>query len=145
VEHGTGPTLAHARHRLGKTYWDLGRLKHAAAELTEALNLVRTYGVAITESEILIDLGAVHRDSGHLDKATALVNEGLTLAVTTNERYQHARALDGLASIHDRAGRATEAEDLWRRAYALFAELGTPEAIRIRARLRSSRSAEVRT
>ena len=145
VEHGTGPTLAHARHRLGKTYWDMGRLKHAAAELTEALNLVRTYGVAITESEILIDLGAVHRDSGHLDKATTLVNEGLTLAVTTNERYQHARALDGLASIHDHAGRATEAEDLWRRAYALFAELGTPEAIRIRARLRSSRSAEVRT
>jgi tetratricopeptide (TPR) repeat protein len=134
--HGSRPTLVHALHRLGKTYDDLGRLDDAVERLTEALELVRKVGVAITESVVLIDLGVAYRNTGDLDRALALIDEGLVLALSTKERYQQARALDALASVHDRAGRADLAQDYWQRAHALFTELGTPEADRIRPRLR---------
>jgi tetratricopeptide (TPR) repeat protein len=143
--HGTAPTHANALHRLGKTYWATGRLGDALTNLTAALDVVRKVGVEITESEILIDLGAVHRDAGNLDTALNLIDEGMTLAVTTKERYQQARALDTLASVHDRAGRTSQSQDHWQRAYALFTELGTPEATRIRPRLQSANAAERRS
>jgi tetratricopeptide (TPR) repeat protein len=93
---------------------------------------------------VLIDLGAVYRNTGDLDTALALINEGMTLALSTKERYQQARALDALASVHDRAGRVDLAQDYWQRAGALFTELGTPEADRIRQRLLPAGAAEYR-
>jgi DNA-binding SARP family transcriptional activator/tetratricopeptide (TPR) repeat protein/DNA-binding XRE family transcriptional regulator len=141
-EHGPVPNEAAARHRLGRTYWALGRLDDALDQLTEALGLARTAG-GFTESEVLIDLGVVHRDAGRLEAALDMVGEAMTLAVTTKERYQQARALDALAGVHDRAGHPDLAEAHWRRAYDLFAELGTPEADRIRPRLRSDVTAGV--
>jgi DNA-binding SARP family transcriptional activator len=140
AEHSTVPTYANALHRLGKTYWALGRLDDARTNLTEALELVRRVAVEITEAEILIDLGAIQRDAGNLDTALALVNEGMTVAITSKERYQQARALDALASVHDRAGRTKEARDHWQRAHTMFTELGTPEAVRIKAKLAEDKS-----
>lgn len=137
-EHGLRPAEGHARHGLGQTYLALGRLDDALDCLTDALQTVRTVGGPLAEAEVLTDLAAVHRERGDLPSAHRLLRVGLALAVETGERYQEARALDGLAQVHDRAGRATEAGDHWRRAAAIFAELGTPEAAQIRARLERS-------
>ncbi|MEU0509556.1 MULTISPECIES: BTAD domain-containing putative transcriptional regulator [Amycolatopsis] len=130
--HGLEPRIAYARHRLGNTYRQTGRFDDALGNLNEALRIVRTVSGPATESEVLIDFGGVHRDIGDLLTAADLVEAGLRAAINRGERYQQARALNELAELHRCAARAGLAQDYWRRAYALFDELGTPEAAELR-------------
>ncbi|HVV12746.1 tetratricopeptide repeat protein [Amycolatopsis sp.] len=126
------PKIAYARHRLGNVYRILGRYDDALAHLTEALRIARTVSGPATESELLIDLGVANRDIGGLSAAYELLDQGLRLAINRGERYQQARALNELAELHRCAARAELAQDHWLRAQALFEELETPEAGRIR-------------
>jgi DNA-binding SARP family transcriptional activator len=129
---GLVPMVAYVRHRLGNVYRELGRSDDALANLGEALRIARTVSGPATESEVLIDLGGAHRDIGDLATAYDLIDQGLRMAISRSERYQQARAFDELAELHRCAARAELAQDNWRRAQALFEELGTPEARRIR-------------
>jgi DNA-binding SARP family transcriptional activator/Tfp pilus assembly protein PilF/DNA-binding XRE family transcriptional regulator len=135
IDGGLRPAEGYARHSLGKTYRDQDRLTEAVACLTEAAEIVRTVGGPLAEYEVLIDLAAAHRAAGDLDTAHGLLGTGLAQAAEARDQYQEARALDGLARVHHCAGRADAARDHWQRAYALFTELGTPEADQVRARL----------
>lgn len=130
--HGLVPRVAYARHRLGNIYRQTGRFDDALSNLNEALCLVRAVSGPATESEVLVDFGGVHRDIGDLLTAADLAEAGLRAAINRGERYQQARALNELAELHRCAARAALAQDYWRRAYALFAELGTPEAAELR-------------
>ncbi|NYI93406.1 DNA-binding SARP family transcriptional activator/Tfp pilus assembly protein PilF [Amycolatopsis endophytica] len=130
--HGLPPRIAYARHRLGNTYRETGRFDDALTNLNESLRIVRAVSGPATESEVLIDFGAVHRDIGDLLTAADLVEAGLRVAINRGERYQQARALNELAELHRCAARAGLAQDYWRRAFALFDELGTPEAAELR-------------
>ncbi|WP_246127684.1 BTAD domain-containing putative transcriptional regulator [Amycolatopsis rhizosphaerae] len=132
LRHGHLPRTARPLLALGVLFRELGRFDDAVANLGEALRIVRTVGGTVGESEVLIELGATHRDIGNLATAQTLLDEGLRLAVDRSERYQEARALYELAESHRCAARAELAEGHWRRAYALFQELGTPEADQVR-------------
>jgi len=126
--HGLEPRIAYVRHRLGNAFRETSRFDDALTNLNEALRIVRTISGPATESEVLIDFGAVHRDIGDLLTAADLVEAGLRVAINRGERYQQARALNELAELHRCAARAGLAQDYWRRAFALFDKLGTPEA-----------------
>ncbi|KAA9166896.1 tetratricopeptide repeat protein [Amycolatopsis acidicola] len=132
TQHDLAPKIAYARHRLGNVYRVLGRFDDALAHLSEALRIVRTVSGPETESELVIDLGVANRDIGGLSAAYDLLDQGLRLAINRGERYQRARALNELAELHRSAARAELAQNHWRRAQALFEELETPEAGRIR-------------
>ncbi|MGP4016896.1 BTAD domain-containing putative transcriptional regulator [Saccharopolyspora sp. 5N708] len=132
VEHGLEPRVAYARHRLGKTYRELGRYDDAMTNLHAALQIVRQVSGPAAESEVLISFGAAHRDIGDLTTAAELIDQGQRLAIDRSERYPQALALHELAELHRCAGRAQLAQDYWRRAHAVFAELGTPEAAELR-------------
>ncbi|MCI2421200.1 tetratricopeptide repeat protein [Saccharopolyspora sp. K220] len=132
VEHGLEPKVAYARHRLGKTYRELGRYDDAMTNLHAALQIVRQVSGPAAESEVLISFGAAHRDIGDLTTAGKLIDQGQRLAIDRSERYQQALAVHELAELHRCAGRAQLAQDYWRRAHDIFAELGTPEAVELR-------------
>jgi DNA-binding SARP family transcriptional activator/tetratricopeptide (TPR) repeat protein len=132
VEHDMAPKVAYAQHRLGKTYRELGRYDEAMTNLHAALQIVRKVSGPAAESEVLINFGAVHRDIGDLATAGELIDQGLRLATDRSERYQQALALHELAELHRCADRTKLAQDYGRRAHAVFADLGTPEADELR-------------
>ena len=139
--HGLAPRVAAARHRLGNTYRETGRIDDALRNLNDValFRQSATPGRGTLSKkchspagEVLIDLGGLHRDLGDMLTAGDLVERGLRAAIDRGERYQQARALNELAELHRCAARAGLAQDYWRRAHALFHELGTPEAAGLR-------------
>lgn len=123
-DHGLQPRVAYAQHRLGNVHRELAKVGEALANLTEALRIVRTVGGLLSESEVLLDLGVTYRDIGDLTTAYDLFDQGLRLAIKQGERLLEARGLSELAELHRAASRADLAQDHWRRARDLFAELG---------------------
>ncbi|MEU6643969.1 BTAD domain-containing putative transcriptional regulator [Saccharomonospora sp. NPDC046836] len=123
------PVEVYARHRLGCVYRSLGRLDQALAHLEAARRLVETVrAVAITETEVLIDLGIAHRDAGNLDGAAEFLQQAITLATARKERYLEARAHNGLGDVHQRRRETEAAQEQWHRAGDLLRQLGTVEA-----------------
>lgn len=133
TSNGLSPREAHVRHRLADVLRSQGCLVEALDNLTEALRIVRAVGGDTSESDVLIDLGATYREIGNMPTAYTLLDEAIRSAIKRKERYQEARGLNELAELHRCTSRAELARDNWRRAHALFAELGTPQARELQA------------
>ncbi len=117
---------AEVRGNLATDQRQMGRYAEAVDEYQRALVLIREVGDRGTESEIRNDLGVALRATHGPADALGQHRRALALAEETSNRYERARAHEGIA-------RATPAGDpehdrQLRRALALYAELGVPEA-----------------
>lgn len=96
---------------------------------------------------LLIDahnsLGTTLRHLGRGAEARAQHESARALALDAGDPVEHARALAGKAETRCDDGDVAAARQLWEQALRLLAELGTPAADRIRARLEETRRDEL--
>jgi tetratricopeptide (TPR) repeat protein/transcriptional regulator with XRE-family HTH domain len=114
-----------------------GRPAEAAQEYLQAIDLSRKTGDRAGEAEALNGLGEVLLAVDDLRGARARHAAALVLATQIDDKYEQARAHDGLGRSLGASDRDA-ADDHWRRALALFSDLGTPEASQVRVRLASA-------
>jgi tetratricopeptide (TPR) repeat protein/transcriptional regulator with XRE-family HTH domain len=112
-----------------------GRYQDAVGHLDQALALCRQTGDVSTQATVLNTLGKVLLAVGRIADARGRHASALSAATKANERYELARAHDGLAAACHAAGEQRKAGQHWKAALALYAELGAPEAEKVRARL----------
>jgi tetratricopeptide (TPR) repeat protein/DNA-binding SARP family transcriptional activator len=128
---GEGYALAN----LGVVNRQQGRYEQAADDLRRALTVFRETGNRDGEAEALNGVGETLHATGQSEQARAQHAAALTLAVETGDRYQQARAHTGLAQAHHAAGEPGLARQHWQHAWALYSDLGVPEADDVRAHL----------
>lgn len=120
---------------LGQLFTVEGRLGDAAGQLREGLVLCRRTGDRVGEAMLLNYAGQLHNRRG-ADRAAARCHAlARSIAADTGSRGVEALAFDGLGAAAHAAGQRAQAHGYWRRALAIFTELGAPEAAAISARL----------
>jgi DNA-binding SARP family transcriptional activator/tetratricopeptide (TPR) repeat protein len=87
------------------------------------------------EAEALNSLGEAYLATSQPVDARTAHTRALHLATQTGDNYEQARAHVGLAHSYQAADDPAQAIDHWRKALALYDDLGTPEAGQIRAHL----------
>lgn len=130
--------------RIGEVYRHLGRHQEAIRMLEEALTTAERIDAPQAQTRILNTLGHALREAGRVDEARSRHEQALDLAGRITDRLEQARALAGLAEVLEtlEAGCA-EAEEHWRAALAIYTDLGTLAADRIRRRLAEAREPAV--
>ncbi|ONK11093.1 tetratricopeptide repeat protein [Streptomyces sp. MP131-18] len=131
---------------LGSILRQDGRPAQALNHLRQALTIARGIGHHVAEVALLNELGATLRalpGDGRWARAARYYREAAARAGELGDRYEGARAHEGLGHCRSAAGDAPGARAAWRRAHALFAELGTPEAEAVARRLASLDAADV--
>ncbi|MFV2013471.1 MULTISPECIES: BTAD domain-containing putative transcriptional regulator [unclassified Micromonospora] len=120
---------------LGQLFTVEGRLGDAAGQLREGLVLCRRTGDRVGEAMLLNYAGQLHNRRG-ADRAAARCHAlARSIAADTGSRGVEALAFDGLGAAAHAAGQRAQAHGYWRRALAIFTELGAPEAAAISVRL----------
>jgi tetratricopeptide (TPR) repeat protein/transcriptional regulator with XRE-family HTH domain len=132
---GNRPALAAALANLGEAELHQGRYQRAADHCQESLLLAREMGDRPTEARVLNHLGMISLAIGRPWDAHAQCAAAHDLATQIGQLYEMARAHDGLGQAAHALGNRAQARWHWRKALALHAEMGTPEADEIRARL----------
>ena len=120
---------------IGTVHQRLRQYSEALDYLHRALAISRETGDRGLETETLSTLGETLHDMRETRSALARFRAALGLASQADDRFEQARALDGIARVLATAGRHGQAREHWQRALAIFAELGVPEAGRVRASL----------
>jgi tetratricopeptide (TPR) repeat protein len=120
---------------LGELNLRTGSYQQARDDLWQALAICRETGDLPGQAEVLDLLGAVFLATGQLADARAQHAGALVLAIQLGDPYQQARAHRGLGYVEEASGDDVQASRHWHEALVRFAELETPEADQIRARL----------
>ncbi|MFV2088403.1 BTAD domain-containing putative transcriptional regulator [Micromonospora sp. LOL_021] len=120
---------------LGQLFTVEGRLGEAAGRLREGLVLCRRTGDRVGEAMLLNYAGQLHNRRGAHRAAARCHARARSIAADTGSRGVEALAFDGLGAAAHAAGQRAQAHGYWRRALAIFTELGAPEAAAISARL----------
>jgi tetratricopeptide (TPR) repeat protein/transcriptional regulator with XRE-family HTH domain len=126
--------------RIGDLRRHQGRTDAAAAHLREALAICRELGDHSNEAVALNRLGEVHLAEGRAGDARDQLAAALGLATENGDIPEQARARESLGNACHALGDTSQADRHWREALALYADLGGPEAARVRARLDGMRS-----
>jgi DNA-binding SARP family transcriptional activator/Tfp pilus assembly protein PilF len=121
--------------RMGDVCLGLGRPRDATGHLSEALVLFQQLGDPSGEADVLNSLGEVLMGTGQIDDARARHTAALDLARPVDDKFQQARAYNGLGQASCAKGDTKRARGHWLEAFTIFAELGVPEASRVRSRL----------
>jgi DNA-binding SARP family transcriptional activator/tetratricopeptide (TPR) repeat protein len=121
-----------------------GSYQQAAERHRQALAMFREIGDRSGEAQARNGLGGVFLATGHSDQARGEHAGALALARRIGDKYEQAHAHDGLGRAHDAIGDRRTADRHWRRAFALYTELGTSEAALVHDRL-GSRGQQPRT
>lgn len=127
---GEAWALAH----LGAAHLGLGRDTLAIEYHQQARTVAGQTNDLFGEAEALNGLGEAYLATGQTAEARIAHTCALGLARQTGDRYEQARAQAGLAQTHQ-ADDPERALDHWQEAFALYDDLGTPEAAQIRTRL----------
>jgi tetratricopeptide (TPR) repeat protein len=109
----------------------------ATASLIQALDLYRDVGDRHGEIEALNDLGELMPDSISISEARHYHELALTAAQTINAQLEQARALEGLGRCDLRAGYTEQGAKHLKQALVIYWEIGSPNATRVQAILRS--------
>lgn len=128
---------ARTLYNLGAVYARLGRYEAALEHHRRSLALRREIGDQAGEVACLTDIGLTLWAAGRPAAARPVLAEALAAAAAEGDHYDQARAHDGLAHIHLAGADPGQARHHWRRALAIFTELGVPEADQVRQRLAS--------
>ncbi len=129
--YGEGGTL----NNLGDLYRDLRQVAKAIDCYQRALMIHREVEDRRGEGVALANLGETYRCLGRFDEAIDHCHQALMIHREVGARHGEARTLDylGLAVQHTEGAEAARVS--WREAFAIFTELGAPEADEVRARL----------
>jgi DNA-binding SARP family transcriptional activator/tetratricopeptide (TPR) repeat protein len=112
-----------------------GRYQQAADYHQQALTLFRQVGDRSGEANTLNGLGELFLAVGRPDDSRTHHTMALGEARDIGDRYEQARAYDGLAQARQAEGDDDEAGRYWQLALAIYAQLGTPEADQVRAKM----------
>lgn len=118
---------------LSTVHTHLGAHPKAAAHARDALALARKAGFRVREGQALTALAEVCLGRGDIDEAADHATHAIRLHRETGHRLGEARALMVLGHALLRRGGPGVAVEHWREALTLFADIGTPEADRVRA------------
>jgi tetratricopeptide (TPR) repeat protein/transcriptional regulator with XRE-family HTH domain len=121
--------------RIGDLRRHQGRTEAAAAHLRAALAICRELGDHSNEAVALNRLGEVHLAEGRAADARDQLAAALGLVTENGDIPEQARARESLGNACHALGDTGQAGRHWREALALYADLGVPEAARVRARL----------
>jgi tetratricopeptide (TPR) repeat protein/transcriptional regulator with XRE-family HTH domain len=105
---------------------DLGHRDQAGAHLSQALDLARNHGYRLREGRALTIAAEIHLSQDDHQPAGRYAQRALDRHRQTGLRLFEARTLLVLGQLAQRAGDCGTARDHWRRADALFAEIGAP-------------------
>jgi tetratricopeptide (TPR) repeat protein/transcriptional regulator with XRE-family HTH domain len=133
-ETGNRIVEAVALTNLGTVRERQGRYQQAIGLHQDALALARETGREF-EAAVLNNLGQALLAGGEPGRARTQHASALDLAGQVGYKYEQGRAHDGLARASQARGDYGRAREQWRRALAIYLELGTPEADEVRARL----------
>ena len=131
IEHRHGEMIVMARYAAADV--QAGRPLHAIGLLEQALRSAKRLGTRPVEAQILNGLGEALLAGGRADRAPEHHTAALELAERMGDVNELARAHHGLARTHAALGHAGTAQRHAKSAYALYAELGVPEAEQVRA------------
>jgi tetratricopeptide (TPR) repeat protein len=120
---------------LGTLHVRLGRFDEATGYYQQALTMLRELGDRHVESWVLNGLGEAALAAGRAADALAHHTAAGAIAADIGIRSQQAGAHAGLGHAHLALGEVTRAREHLRKALTGYAELGLPEADRVRARL----------
>ncbi|MDI6105978.1 tetratricopeptide repeat protein [Actinoplanes sp. NEAU-A12] len=129
----TGQAWAH--DSLGTLQIRLGQPNQATEHYQRALALHRETGGRHGQTWALNGLGEVALAAGRPGDSLAHHRAAHIIAVDTADRHQQARALTGIGDAHHALGNPALARERYQQAFALYTDLGLPEADRIRAHL----------
>jgi tetratricopeptide (TPR) repeat protein len=129
---------ADALARIGDLCLRQGHPDEATRHLREALALYRALGSRAGEADALNGLGEVLLTTGQPDHAQTEFAAAVGVTAQTGDKYQQARAHHGLSQACHAGGDPAGARHHWQQALALFTELGTPEADKVRAEMATS-------
>lgn len=130
--------MADALNSLGQIDFKLGHPQAAIDLLQRSAAIAREIGNPEREAEALIALGEVLLATGQPETARDQYSTALGLVSGGHERYHEAQAHDGLGNVQHALGDVKLAGRHWRRAQAIYADLGVPEASETRAKLANS-------
>jgi DNA-binding SARP family transcriptional activator len=120
---------------LADAQYRLGRIETASDAAHRAVDCARTGGYRVEEGNALVVLAAVDLAADRVGQAIAHADQAIALHQETGHRLGEARARRELGCALDRRGDSAAATASWRRAYALFTAVGSPEAGELRALL----------
>ena len=72
---------------------------------------------------------------GRLTQAAACYQQALSLFTELGNRYNQAEVLDRLGDTHHAAGDQRRAQEVWRQALAIFDDLNSPYADKVRGKV----------
>jgi DNA-binding SARP family transcriptional activator/tetratricopeptide (TPR) repeat protein len=121
--------------RLGESDLRLGRPVHAAGRYQQALILCQQAAEPSGEAEARNGLGEAALAQEAPEDARAHHQAALDIARQIGSQEQQARAHEGLGNIDAASSDAPRARAHWQQALALYAEMETPDAERIRGKL----------
>ena len=124
-----------ALNNLGVVDRRQGRYEQAASHHRQALAAFREVGDLAREAETRNRLGQALLLGGLAAQAEGEHAGALKIAVEIGHKYEQARALDGLGHVFQTGGDSRRASEHWQQALVLYADLGVPEADKVRARL----------
>ena len=126
---------ADALTRIGGVRLRQGDPQEACDRIQEGLALYQEISDRSGEADALNGLGEALLAAGQPGHALVRHAAACDIAGDIGDSYQQARAYDGLALAHHELAELVEAQENWGKALALYAQLGTPEATQVRARL----------
>lgn len=109
---------------LATVQWRWGRLAAADDLATEAVATARDAGAASIEALALSDAGGINGQQARYDEAQRCYSRALELSRQHGERYPEGSCLLNLGVVHERRGQLEAAADHYRRAGAIFEEVG---------------------
>jgi DNA-binding SARP family transcriptional activator len=132
---GNRVSQAAVQANLGEVYEHQGAYPDALSHYGQSLAMFRELEAPVGQATVLTALGRVHRHQAQHPEALECLREGLAIAERVNERRSAAICLRELGALSRELGEVSSARGYWRRALAMFDELGVPEADEVRALL----------
>jgi len=132
---------ATARTGLADALLGLGRAEAAAGSAAQAVELARAGGFPLLESRALIAGARVLLARGQAEAAAFKARTAAAIAARIGHTIGEARALDVLGLALSQSGQPTDAARARERALRSYAEIGAPEAARLRETMRAAGAA----
>jgi DNA-binding SARP family transcriptional activator len=119
----------------GRVQKERGQFDEAAACYRRCLAVFQELADQRQQAETNRCLADLHLALGEPDRAKAYLDQCIPIFRELLLRAEEARSLESLGSALAIRGEEAAAQQAWRSAYAIFQELGMPEAIAVQARL----------
>jgi DNA-binding SARP family transcriptional activator len=132
---GSPVGIAAELYHLGEVGVRQRDFEHAIGYLRQALALFRDNGGQFGELSTRLTLAEALHGAGQLGAARSELETALRLAAETGNTHDEARAHRNLAESHHAVGEDEQARHHWQQALDLYAQVDSPEADKLRARL----------